>query len=299
MLQFVMQDLLEREDIERIKAVLDEHAKSSSRNGSTILAIRKQLDQHAVMARKKRVATEKAKAEAKVAGKEFEDNELLWEQELDDDDDDAEQDLAPEHAPEQEQEDELELEHEHEHQNEPDRQRNPGRYTAGSQFGRGYNFKPFLASLQTGESWEKAKKKAQCALCAKQPRRPWRMTCGHLLCAEPCLTEVDLRAAEDELSSFIQCPTCKQVSIELKLCDHDGEESPDFVARSTRSQVKKKKATTRERLDREDITEDWLNSMGEDVLPSAKTIAVKAQVMNWLKENPNVKIIIYTQFLAM
>jgi hypothetical protein len=38
---------------------------------------------------------------------------------------------------------------------------------------------------------------------------------------------------------------------------------------------------------------------GEEVLPSAKTLAIKAQVLNWTKEDPKVKIIIYTQFLAM
>ena len=47
------------------------------------------------------------------------------------------------------------------------------------------------------------------------------------------------------------------------------------------------------------MRQSWLSLGGKSVLPSAKTIAIKAQVLNWIQENPNVKIIIYTQFLAM
>lgn len=39
--------------------------------------------------------------------------------------------------------------------------------------------------------------------------------------------------------------------------------------------------------------------MKGEVLPSAKTMACKAQVLNWLQEEPDVKIIIYTQFLPI
>ncbi len=49
----------------------------------------------------------------------------------------------------------------------------------------------------------------------------------------------------------------------------------------------------------EDIPENWLSLGGDELLPSAKTIAIKAQILNWIRENPTVKIIIYTQFLAM
>lgn len=42
--------------------------------------------------------------------------------------------------------------------------------------------------------------------------------------------------------------------------------------------------------------ESWMSVTGE-ILPSAKTRAVKAQILNWIEENKDVKIIIYTQFL--
>jgi len=43
---------------------------------------------------------------------------------------------------------------------------------------------------------------------------------------------------------------------------------------------------------------NWIN-LGGDLLPSAKTTAIKLQVERWLKEDPTTKIIIYTQFLQM
>jgi hypothetical protein len=73
----------------------------------------------------------------------------------------------------------------------------------------------------------------------------------------------------------------------------------EAVAQGTRSKKATKAAKQRERRDREDISEDWLSLAGAEVLPSAKTLAIKAQILNWRKENAGVKIIIYTQFLAM
>jgi SNF2 family DNA or RNA helicase len=47
----------------------------------------------------------------------------------------------------------------------------------------------------------------------------------------------------------------------------------------------------------EDVV-DYLGLSGE-VLPSAKSLAVKAQVLEWIAEEPDVKIIIYTQWIPM
>lgn len=44
--------------------------------------------------------------------------------------------------------------------------------------------------------------------------------------------------------------------------------------------------------------QSWLNMRGE-VLPSTKTIAVKSQILNWIEEDPAVKIIVYSQWIPM
>jgi hypothetical protein len=39
-------------------------------------------------------------------------------------------------------------------------------------FGKEFNFKPFLKSLKDGASCDKAKKRARCSYCGKQPQTP-------------------------------------------------------------------------------------------------------------------------------
>jgi hypothetical protein len=272
MLQFVMRDLLELEDIERIKDVVREHAAdSSTRRGSTIIAIRKQLEHHAISEKKK--AAERAAAKA--AGKEMDEEE--------------EDEAIQEEAQSQEIE---------EVTSQPTGQEGAGLGGSGKHFGKDYNFKPFLASLKTGDSWEKVKKRAKCSYCDKTPREPWIASCGHLICFEPCLERSNIEAAEVG-KTHSPCKTCGKTPHSTQPCELDEVDPIEAVAQGTRSKAAKKSAKQRERRDREDISEDWLSLAGADVLPSAKTLAIKAQILNWRKENPGVKIIIYTQFLAM
>ncbi|KAF1839467.1 hypothetical protein BDW02DRAFT_635750 [Decorospora gaudefroyi] len=297
MLQFVMSDLLEREDIERIEEVVKKQP-TNSQDGRTIIAIRKQLDKLAADQRKKSAilaakkakkaaAKSAAKATAMATGREYRsDNE----DEGDDDEDGDENHDDPLY-------DQIEGTAE-EPPPEDQTAQGPTRVSSGGQFGKEYNFKPFLGSLKTGESWERAKKKARCGSCSKQPRKPWIMSCGHLICSD-CYEIVLLNAAETDANDTPPCKACGVTPSYMHLCDPDDYDSPDVVAQGTRAQAKKKKEKERKRLDREDIAEDWLAMQSDDVLPSAKTIAVKSQIMNWLKENPHVKVIVYTQFLAM
>jgi SNF2 family DNA or RNA helicase len=265
MLQFVMRDLLEVEDIERIKEVVNEQAGDSrTQSGRTIIAIRKQLEKHANDQKKKKAAD----AVARTAGR-------LNDVSADEVEGDAEEENESEEVDET--------------------QRRSG---TGRQFGKDFNFKLFLASLKTGASWETARKKARCSYCDKPPRRPWIASCGHLICEVPCLESSNLAAAESG-KAYSACKTCGITSHSVQPCDFDEEDPEEVVAHGTRSRAQRKKESERKRRDREDISEDWLSLAGADVLPSAKTLAIKAQILNWTKEDPKVKIIIYTQFLAM
>lgn len=44
--------------------------------------------------------------------------------------------------------------------------------------------------------------------------------------------------------------------------------------------------------------QSWMSMRGE-ILPSAKSIAVKAQILEWIEEDPTVKIIVYSQWIPM
>lgn len=282
MLQFVMRDLLEREDVERIKRVVMEQAASShQRQGRTILAIRKQLEAYELREKRKAAAraTRRLKAEeaARAAKTEYVEP---------DDDDDDEDDDTPVEVPHEGEADEEET----------GARRGTERNKSGKAFGKSYNFKPFVNSLAVGELWEKKKEEAHCGECGKRPHKPWMTACGHLIC-DPCYEDV-MNAAAEEGNTHAICKACGQTFAACTPCDEEAEDTSG-PGRGTRNSVAQKKKKEKERLDREDIADDWLSLGGDEVLPSAKTIAIKAQILNWSRENASVKIIIYTQFLAM
>ena len=282
MLQFVMQDLLEVEDLKLIQKVVDDEEKHGSPgSGRTVVAIRKQLERHAIV-EKKRAA---AKAAAAKRAAELREQGRSTAQTIPDDE------LDPLDAEEEEEEEE------EEGSSQQTAQVGAGNGGSGKEFGKEFNFKPFLKSLRSGESWEKAKKKAKCSWCGKEPQNPWITSCGHLICATPCVDASNMEAAETGRESAV-CKACGITPDSIQPCQLDENSDSEGIAGGTRSKAKGK-GKQRVRRDREAITEDWLASIGKDLLPSAKTTAVKAQILNWKKENPDVKVIVYTQFLAM
>jgi SNF2 family DNA or RNA helicase len=280
MLQFVMRDLLEREDIERIKDVVKEQAASSNiKQGRTIISIRKQLEAYELREKRKAAIKAAKRAAAEEAAKKG--GEYV-EPESDEDEDDA-----PVEVP---RDGEAEAEEVIVH-------RGAERNKSGRAFGKSYDFKPYVNSLTVGESWEKKKEKAKCGECGKRPYKPWKTACGHLICSEPCY-EIVMNTAAEEGKINGTCKACGETFFACTLCEEEDDDDMP-TGRGTRARAAAREKKKRERLDREDIADDWLSLGGDEVLPSAKTMAVKAQVLNWLKENPNVKVIIYTQFLAM
>lgn len=268
LLQYVMQDLLEREDIEAIHAIVkDAAADSSTRRGRTIIAIRKQLEHFAEKEMKRTAAKNKRNPVA-----DYDDDPVEEDNNLDEQD----QVLSDEDS----------------------NNGRPGRKTTGAQFGKDYNFKPYLASLATGDGWEAKKKRSECGSCTRSPPlNPFITSCGHLLCA-PCYEEAEILAAEQD-RPHATCRSCGHIfayAHELTTA-----EESNMVGPETRSK-KKRNNKAQEKVEQQDIAEEWLNLGGEGVLPSAKTIAIKAQLMNWFEKKDDTKprkVIIYTQFLAM
>ena len=282
MLQFVMADLLEREDIEMIRDVVrDQAAATNVANGRTILAIRKQLEAHelrqkqkaADKAKRRCAAEEAAKEAARANGTEHVEPDDNFEADETDDD-------APFELPQ-----EVEID---------DRGRE--RNKSGKSFGKSYDFKPYLNSLAQGEDWQKKKERAKCGECGRQPTRPWTTSCGHLLC-DTCYEHVMAAAAEEGRTNG-RCKACGTIFGACALCDEEDDDVPG-PSSGTRNKAQQQRRKEKERLDREEVADDWLSLGGPEVLPSAKTLAIKSQILNWIAETPNVKIIIYTQFLAM
>jgi SNF2 family DNA or RNA helicase len=267
MLQFVMKDLCELEDIKMIEEVVRTNAANrDSSSGRTIIAIRKQLD-------------DLSKQQASKV--------------IDSDDEDLGDDTnstadATADATEDGLDDETSLDittHSTE-----ERQR------SGRSFGKAFDFDPFLKSLKAGPEHEQRKKRALCSWCGKPAQAPWSMSCSHLICKEPCMEEVNIAIAEQG-NEHSACKTCGTVPDFIHPGEDEGSETPDLVSHGTRSGKRKNRKRTH--IEREVFPKNWLETIDDELLPSTKTIAVKAQILNWIKEDKDVKIIVFTQFLPM
>ena len=122
------------------------------------------------------------------------------------------------------------------------------------------------------------------------------MSCSHLICADVCLERMNLSSAEEGVPQPA-CKTCGIIPIFMHPEDGEEDDISDPVSQGTRSGKRKNRKAAR--IEREKFPKNWLDTIGDELLPSTKTIAVKAQIMNWIKENKDIKIIVFTQFLPM
>ncbi|KAF2143698.1 uncharacterized protein K452DRAFT_325644 [Aplosporella prunicola CBS 121167] len=165
----------------------------------------------------------------------------------------------------------------------------------GRQHGLTYNFGKYLETLREGQKLEDLKARSLCASCRQVPAKAFVTSCYHIYCME-CLETLQHQAASRgrnkarclecsiEYSGTAPCDDFTLDSI-MSSAEYEDEEFPPV------NRWRKKK-------DEAQLVKNWLNLPGP-VLPSAKTMAMKAQILNWIGENPDVKIIIYSQFLSM
>ncbi|OCL08694.1 hypothetical protein AOQ84DRAFT_35896 [Glonium stellatum] len=269
MLQLTMENLLEREDIERLQEVTNEaSASSDSEQGRQIISIRKQL---AALVKKQKEAPEDDTEHRRSQSEPF-------------------SEAGPSSAGPS-------TGGTYPKNVEP----GPGIVDAGGAHGMTYDFSQYLKTMKEGKKWEEIKERAQCGKCRENPKIPWATSCHHIYCRE-CLENLQLEAAERERDAA-SCLVCGNTFTFCQKCDEDPEnpESQDLDGpQNGSSNVAKKKGKKGQRVrpEKETISNDWIELNGS-VLPSAKTLAIKAQILNWMAEDPNVKIIVYTQFLAM
>jgi len=175
----------------------------------------------------------------------------------------------------------------------------PAKTSVGKHHGLNYEFQQYLRDLQRGKQWEELQRRTVCARCSDRPENPWYTTCYHVYCRD-CLLELERDALMREAESrCIECGDlyfksfpCEDLKIkEMATPSGDSSDSDRDMAYVKPKSKKSKSGTTK--------TKDWIDMAGVHVLPSAKTIAIKAQILNWVAENPKVKTIIYSQFIPM
>jgi hypothetical protein len=136
------------------------------------------------------------------------------------------------------------------------------------------------------------------------------ISCFHVYCKE-CLTAMSFESAQREevQVSCLECGTFYREASPCSGLQELGYNSSDTIAKVERNHERKNsKASKKKKKDRKETGDSESDSGPEDVdwielpgapLPSAKTSATKACILNWLKKAPEMKIIIYTRFLDM
>lgn len=159
--------------------------------------------------------------------------------------------------------------------------------------GPAFKFRRYLTTLRENGSWERIAQQSMCHACDSIPTNPHITSCMHVYCFA-CLQGLSYAAAQQE-QTRARCIECGTEYEKVEPC-RAFEEAANEVGSpaSVHSAIckRKKKATN------EDEDADWF-TVGGPMLQSAKTKAATAQMAEWRAEDPDAKIIVFTQFLGM
>lgn len=131
----------------------------------------------------------------------------------------------------------------------------------------------------------KFKQEKVCQLCRKVPQMPMVTSCLHVYCGG-CLGQLANKAA---VKGFQQtrCSTCNTNFRTTEFCANVKELEITDPFPSIMDQNAKKKPRK--------VVLKWVWHE-EKLLLSTKTLAVQAQIRDWLEDDPNQKIIVFSQF---
>ncbi|TLD37757.1 putative serine/threonine-protein phosphatase [Venturia nashicola] len=176
----------------------------------------------------------------------------------------------------------------------------------GRHHGKRYDFLRYLEDLKDGICGRNADKRSACSYCNDVAEEPYKTQCYHVYCKK-CLERMGEDAAMQGMGRA-RCVVCHTVYTSTSPCDEmnfdqdkDGLDDDSMDGYSDQELLRPKpKKNKKKRPMFVEKAKDWIDlADGNDILPSAKTLAIKAQIINWLQEDPQMKIIIYTQFMAM
>ncbi|KFY43882.1 hypothetical protein V495_03733 [Pseudogymnoascus sp. VKM F-4514 (FW-929)] len=171
-----------------------------------------------------------------------------------------------------------------------------------SDFGNDFDFEGFLTEADHDMTYARF----ICILCSDQPQDPVKTECGHIFCRACLEGALHAQAASSEFD-YTTCPKCE------KIIDgtYEKYESPHFKGsddgagseRSTSKQPKGQNPPKKNLNFKPHIKDsEWLQMVLEGskkLLPSSKAIALKSQILRWIHEAPDDKILIFTQFRMM
>lgn len=166
----------------------------------------------------------------------------------------------------------------------------------GGSHGTSFRFNRYLDSLIESDAWAEIAQRTLCCGCRQPPQEPQITSCFHIFCLA-CLMDLQHRSARRGYD-VSRCAECGEAYTHVAKCDsaiQKVEKLHDGITGSTDRELNPAKA---KKKSSPDAMENWICMKGE-ILPSAKTMAVKMTVLAWIKEDPDCKIIIYSQFIPM
>lgn len=149
-------------------------------------------------------------------------------------------------------------------------------------------FREFLQELTEKSKWAELTDRSLCHRCKDQPDDPWVTECQHVYCQE-CLTFLATEASENS-ETRSACLQCGHFFAESHPCG--GIRKPDLRKDSISATAVRQNKKSRKK----DV--EWLKLDGK-LLLSTKASAIQTQIRQWLQEDPNKKIIIFSQFYQM
>ena len=152
-----------------------------------------------------------------------------------------------------------------------------------------FKFRKYLRSLKDSKDWENFKRRGLCHKCGSPPDEPYVTSCLHLYCKE-CLSAMAYEASKTD-ENETNCLKCGQVFTDSHPCSGIEELEMEDPAIFCSTDIKSKR---RHRKDLES-TLKWIDFGGE-ILPSSKTLAAQIQLERWMQEDPDKKIIVFSQF---
>ena len=143
----------------------------------------------------------------------------------------------------------------------------------------------YLKSLKSKSNWAELRTRTQCHYCGDPPERAMVTSCLHVYCRE-CLQGManSASAKDQDATTCLKCGvvyTGAESCAGLKEMEWDNNRLLNETA-SRRSRPKK-------------VNMEWV-SYENKLVSSAKITAVQVQVEQWLEEEPDKKIIIFSQF---
>ena len=153
-------------------------------------------------------------------------------------------------------------------------------------------FGKFLKDLKKHSKWTELREHSLCHKCGDPPEEPYVTSCLHVYCKD-CLTDLAYNASQQDQDET-PCAKCGEFFTESQPCE-DLKELQIRDLSASIFQGNKEKTDEKKPFK---LTMTYIDSK-EGLLLSTKVAAVKVQLEKWIEEDPDGRIIVFTEWLMV